>query len=63
MCRASLLKTYNKTLEEGFFPMIVVDAPNTKVKDHALCDDFLGYYVYIGTSDRGHGHLCIKDTF
>lgn len=29
--RASLLKTYHKTLEEGFFPMIVVDAPNTKV--------------------------------
>ena len=29
--RASLLKTYNKTLEEGFFPMVVVDAPNTKV--------------------------------
>jgi YLP motif-containing protein 1 len=29
--RASLLKAYNKTLEEGFFPMIVVDAPNTKV--------------------------------
>jgi YLP motif-containing protein 1 len=29
--RASLMKTYNKTLEEGFFPMVVVDAPNTKV--------------------------------
>jgi YLP motif-containing protein 1 len=29
--RASLLKTYNKTLEEGFFPVVVVDAPNTKV--------------------------------
>ena len=29
--RASLLKTYNKTLDEGFFPMIVVDAPNIKV--------------------------------
>ena len=29
--RTSLLKTFNKTLEEGFFPVVVVDAPNTKV--------------------------------
>lgn len=26
-----MLKAYNKTLEEGFFPMVVVDAPNNKV--------------------------------
>lgn len=29
--RKSLFKTFNKTLEEGFFPMIIVDAINHKV--------------------------------
>ncbi len=29
--RKSLFKTFNKTLEEGFFPLIVVDAVNHKV--------------------------------
>ena len=29
--RASLFQTYKKTLEEGFFPMVVVDANNHKV--------------------------------
>ena len=29
--RASLFKLFNKTLAEGFFPMIVVDATNHKV--------------------------------
>ena len=46
--RASLLKAYNKTLEEGFFPMIVVDAPNTKVHTVYM-------YIYI--------HKCKKQQF
>ncbi len=29
--RKSLFKTFNKTLEEGFFPMVIVDAVNHKV--------------------------------
>ena len=29
--RKSLFKTFNKTLEEGFFPMIIVDSVNHKV--------------------------------
>ena len=29
--RASMFKLFNKTLDEGFFPMIVVDAVNYKV--------------------------------
>lgn len=30
--RKSLFKTFNKTLDEGFFPMIIVDAVNHKVQ-------------------------------
>lgn len=30
--RASMFKMFNKTLEDGFFPLVVVDAPNTKVR-------------------------------
>lgn len=30
--RKSLFKIFNKTLDEGFFPMIIVDAVNQKVK-------------------------------
>ena len=29
--RKSLFKTFNKTLEEGFFPLVIVDAINHKV--------------------------------
>ena len=30
--RKSMLKSFVKTLEEGFFPMVVVDAVNHKVR-------------------------------
>ena len=30
--RKSMFKSFNKTLEEGFFPMIVVDAVNHRVR-------------------------------
>jgi len=29
--RSSLLKAFNKTLTDGFFPMVIVDAINNKV--------------------------------
>ena len=29
--RSSLLKAFNKTLADGFFPMVIVDAINYKV--------------------------------
>ena len=29
--RSSLFKMFNKTLTDGFFPLIIVDAPNHKV--------------------------------
>lgn len=29
--RSSLLKAFNKTLNDGFFPMVIVDAINDKV--------------------------------
>ena len=29
--RSSLLKAFNKTLADGFFPMVIVDAINNKV--------------------------------
>jgi hypothetical protein len=32
--RSSLFKMFNKTLSDGFFPLIVVDAPNHKVSRH-----------------------------
>ena len=35
--RASLFKLFNKTLDEGFFPMIVVDAVNHKVSRGCAC--------------------------
>lgn len=31
--RASQFKLFNKTLDDGFFPMIVVDAINHKVQE------------------------------
>ena len=35
--RASQFKLFNKTLEDGFFPMIVVDAINHKVGWSGQC--------------------------
>ena len=29
--RASLFKSFNKTLDDGYFPVIVIDAINNKV--------------------------------
>lgn len=43
--RASQFKLFNKTLEDGFFPMIVVDAINHKVGWSGQC--FL-YWVQFG---------------
>ena len=37
--RASQFKLFNKTLEDGFFPMIVVDAINHKVRGSVKCLD------------------------
>ena len=37
--RASLLKAFNKTLSDGFFPMVIVDAINNKV--YRFCFAFL----------------------
>ena len=33
LCSESLLKTYNKTLDEGFFCLVVVDAINLHVRE------------------------------
>ena len=39
--RSSLFKMFNKTLSDGFFPLIIVDAPNHKVRVcvlvHVVC--------------------------
>ena len=35
--RSSLFKMFNKTLNDGFFPLIIVDAPNHKVGRYACC--------------------------
>lgn len=35
--RASQFKLFNKTLDDGFFPMIVVDAINHKVQGSVQC--------------------------
>ena len=35
--RTSQFKLFNKTLEDGFFPMIVVDAINHKVSWSGAC--------------------------
>ena len=32
--RNSLYKSFNKTLDEGFFPLVIVDAVHEKVKVH-----------------------------
>lgn len=32
--RKSMFKIFNKTLEDGFFPMVIVDAVNYKVSVH-----------------------------
>lgn len=29
--RVSLLKSFNKTLDNGYFPMVIIDAVNDKV--------------------------------
>ena len=34
--RNSLLKSFNKTLDNGFFPMVIIDAVNEKVRTNWL---------------------------
>jgi len=34
--RKSMLKSFVKTLEEGFFPMVVVDAVNHRVREGGM---------------------------
>ena len=39
--RVSLLKSFNKTLDNGYFPMVIIDAINDKVRrvfDQLLID-------------------------
>ena len=40
--RVSLLKSFNKTLDNGYFPMVIIDAINDKVGRivHQLLIDF-----------------------
>lgn len=39
--RKSLFKMFNKTLDEGFFPMVIVDAMNHKVRWRMYCNKSL----------------------
>ena len=48
--RTSLLKAFNKTLSDGFFPMVIVDAINNKVcNENNLYFDELWAYVLVET--------------
>ena len=44
--RKSLFKTFNKTLEEGLFPMLIVDAVNHKVSELSLSVHFTYGILY-----------------
>ncbi|XP_066533489.1 YLP motif-containing protein 1 isoform X2 [Hoplias malabaricus] len=60
--RSSMLKTFKKTLDDGFFPFIIIDAINDKVK---YFDQFWsaaktkGFEVYVAEVTADH-HLCSK---
>ena len=44
--RASLLKAFNKTLTDGFFPMVIVDAINNKVSIIAAQCYFVKRFIF-----------------
>ena len=43
--RSSLLKAFNKTLADGFFPMVIVDAINDKVRCFILNKNILHSFI------------------
>ena len=50
--RTSLFKMFNKTLSDGFFPLIIVDAPNHKVGCTCSC-------TYICIHIHVHAHVYV----
>ena len=59
--RASLFKSFTKTLEDGFFPVVIVDAIHDKVRC-MICCIYLHFIVpltiYLGRSFLRH-ELCL----
>jgi len=47
--RASILKAFSKTVEEGRFPFVILDAPNIQV------EDFRPFYM---AAQVPHPHPC-----
>ena len=55
--RASLFKSFTKTLEDGFFPVVIVDAIHDKVRC-MICCIYLHFIapltIYLGRSFLRH---------
>ena len=61
--RASQFKLFNKTLDDGFFPMIVVDAINHKVQGsfkYFNCSSFSGGFFQLFAQGGASMYPCAK---